>query len=161
MKDENLATFAAGCFWGVEKAFRSLDGVIRTEVGYTGGSVEAPTYGAVCGGETGHAEAVQVTFNPDIVSYDELLQIFWKVHDPSARDRVKHDVGGQYRSAIFFHSAEQRARAIASLRAEELSGKYERSIATEINPATKWWRAEAYHQQYLEKIEARKPESGV
>lgn len=158
---KEIATFAAGCFWGIEKAFRALDGVIETQVGYAGGKTEDPTYGAVCGGETGHAEAVRVTFDPSIVSYDALLQTFWEIHDPTARDRVKFDVGGQYRSAIFFYNQAQEKSARASMRAEELSGKHERSIATEIAPAGAWWAAEEYHQQYLEKVAARKPKIGV
>ncbi|UCH36834.1 MAG: peptide-methionine (S)-S-oxide reductase MsrA [Armatimonadota bacterium] len=139
------ATFAAGCFWGVEQAFRRVKGVMSTSVGYTGGDVEKPTYERVCSGTTGHSEAVHVTFDPEQVTYDELLDVFWGLHDPSRK------AGRQYRSAIFFHSPEQEAAATASKAKLEESGKYKGQIATEILPAERFWRAEEYHQQYLEK----------
>ncbi len=143
------ATFAAGCFWGVEAAFRQLPGVTATRVGYTGGHEENPTYKAVCSGRTGHAEAVEVTYDPARVSYDDLLRTFWAEHDPTQKNRQGWDVGSQYRSAIFFHSREQEEAARASLAAEQ--ARYERPIATELVPATDFYEAEGYHQQYLEK----------
>lgn len=146
------ATFAAGCFWGVEAAFRKIDGVHATTVGYTGGWTENPTYRDVCSGGTGHAEAVEVVFDPDIVSYDLLLQVFWQIHDPTTLNRQGPDVGEQYRSAIFFHDPGQQAAAMSSLEQMRASGKYEgRPIVTEITPAMTFYRAEDYHQQYFEK----------
>jgi peptide-methionine (S)-S-oxide reductase len=145
------ATFAAGCFWGVEAAFRQVDGVISTEVGYTGGVVENPTYEKVCSGKTGHAEAVAVDYDPSRVSYSDLLNVFWENHDPTTLNRQGPDVGAQYRSAIFFHSPEQEAAARASIEALGMSGKYKRPIVTEVTAATKFYRAEDYHQQYFEK----------
>ena len=143
------ATFAAGCFWGVEAAFRKVDGVVRTAVGYTGGTVEHPSYRQVCTGRTGHAEAVQVEYDPAQVSYDDLLEVFWSNHDPTTRDRQGWDVGTQYRSAIFFEGAEQEVAARRSLaRAQE---RFRRPIVTEITPASAFWPAEEYHQRYLEK----------
>ena len=145
------ATFAAGCFWGVEAAFREVGGVVETQVGYTGGSTEDPTYREVCTDRTGHAEAVEVTFDPRRVSYEELLEVFWKIHDPTQLNRQGPDVGSQYRSAIFYHDASQEKAAHASKRQLEKSGKYAREIMTEIVPATTFYRAEEYHQRYLEK----------
>lgn len=145
------ATFAAGCFWGVEAAFRSAPGVISTRVGYTGGALNNPNYKDVCTGRTGHAEAVEVTYDPGRVSYDELLKIFWENHDPTTLNRQGPDVGTQYRSAIFYHSPEQEAAARASKDRLEKSGAYRRPIVTEILPAAEFWQAEDYHQQYLEK----------
>ena len=145
------ATFAAGCFWGVEAAFRSVRGVLSTSVGYTGGWLENPTYEAVCTDRTGHAEAVEVIYDPSMVSYEDLLDIFWQCHDPTQVNRQGPDVGTQYRSAIFFHTPEQERIAQASLKALERAGRYRKPIATEIVPAAMFWQAEEYHQQYLEK----------
>ena len=143
------ATFAAGCFWGVEAAFREIEGVVATRVGYTGGSTIDPTYEQVCSDKTGHAEAVQVWFDPDVVSYDELLDTFWSVHDPTQRNRQGWDFGSQYRSAIFFHDADQQQHAIASR--DKLQGNRSKPLATEIVPAPAFYDAEEYHQQYHEK----------
>jgi len=143
------ATFAAGCFWGVEAAFRETEGVVATRVGYTGGRTTDPTYEQVCSDSTGHAEAVQVWFDPDVVSYDELLDTFWSVHDPTQRNRQGWDFGSQYRSAIFFHDADQERQAIASR--DKLQGNRSKPIATEIVPAPTFYDAEEYHQRYHEK----------
>jgi peptide-methionine (S)-S-oxide reductase len=145
------ATFAAGCFWGVEAAFRQVPGVLSTAVGYEGGTKANPTYEQVCAKNTGHAEAVEVDYDPARVSYDELLKVFWENHDPTTLNRQGPDVGEQYRSAIFFHDAEQEREAIASREALEKSGRFRKPIVTEITPASTFWRAEDYHQQYLEK----------
>jgi peptide-methionine (S)-S-oxide reductase len=145
------AIFAAGCFWGVEATFRQIKGVTDTEVGYTGGSLDHPSYKDVCGHKTGHAEAVKVTYDPAQVSYGQLLDVFWKNHDPTTRNRQGPDVGTQYRSSIFYGSPEQKAAAVASKDALQHSGKFRRLIVTEIVPASTFWRAEDYHQQYLEK----------
>ena len=145
------ATFGAGCFWGVEAAFRQVKGVKATAVGYSGGRTENPTYQEVCSDTTGHAEVVQVDFDPAEVSYDELLNVFWECHDPTQRNRQGPDFGKQYRTAIFFHSPEQERAARESKTRLEASKRYPRPIATEITPFTKFWRAEDYHQQYLEK----------
>ncbi|RMD91715.1 MAG: peptide-methionine (S)-S-oxide reductase [Calditrichaeota bacterium] len=142
------ATFAAGCFWGVEAAFADLPGVHATTVGYMGGSVENPTYEQVCTDKTGHAEVVQVEFDPNEISYDALLEVFWKIHDPTQLNRQGPDVGTQYRSAIFYHNAEQEARARASKKQLEEARRYPRPIVTEITPASEFYRAEAYHQKY-------------
>lgn len=146
-----IATFAAGCFWGVEQAFREQKGVIDAEVGYTNGHKDNPTYQEVCRKNTGHAEAVRVTFDPSVVSYGDLLTLFWKIHDPTQVNRQGPDVGDQYRTAIFTHSDDQAAAAKASRDAEDASGRHSRPIATVIEPAAKWWRAEEYHQRYFEK----------
>jgi peptide-methionine (S)-S-oxide reductase len=143
------ATFAAGCFWGVEAAFRQIPGVLRTAAGYTGGHVPDPTYRQVCGHRTGHAEAVEVWFDPAQVSYAELVQTFWRIHNPTTRNRQGFDFGSQYRSAIFTSDAAQQAAAIASRDAEQESRK--RPIVTQITPASAFYRAEDYHQRYLEK----------
>jgi peptide-methionine (S)-S-oxide reductase len=143
------ATFAAGCFWGVEASFRELEGVVRTSVGYTGGHTSAPTYEQVCSGTTGHAEAVDVWFDPAIVSYDELLRAFWAMHDPTTPNRQGWDIGSNYRSAIFFHDAEQEKRALASR--DERQKSLSRPIVTEIVPAPAFYDAEEYHQRYYEK----------
>ena len=143
------ATFAAGCFWGVEASFREIEGVVRTSVGYTGGTKADPTYEQVCSGRTGHAEAVDVWFNPALVSYDELLSAFWTIHDPTTRNRQGWDFGSQYRSAIFFHDAEQERQAIASR--DDRQGGLRRKIVTEIVPAPEFYDAEGYHQRYFEK----------
>jgi len=145
------ATFAAGCFWGVEATFRKVDGVIDTSVGYTGGTVHNPTYKQVCTDTTGHAEAVHVSFDPSVVSYERLLDVFWGCHDPTALNRQGPDIGRQYRSAIFFHDVDQKTAAEASREALEKSGKLKRDIVTEITPAGVFYRAEEYHQRYLEK----------
>jgi peptide-methionine (S)-S-oxide reductase len=143
------ATFAAGCFWGVEAAFRQIPGVIDAVSGYTGGSTEHPSYREVCGHRTGHAEAVEVTFDPTRVSYEQLLHAFWSVHDPTQLNRQGPDVGDQYRSAIFTHSPEQMRAALASRDAEQ--AKRRRPIVTQIVQAPAFWRAEEYHQRYAEK----------
>ena len=143
------ATFAAGCFWGVEAAFRGIEGVVRTSVGYTGGHTPRPTYEQVCGHVTGHAEAVEVWFDPAQVTYEQLLETFWQIHNPTTRDRQGFDFGNQYRSAIFFHSPAQEALAIASREREQANRR--RKIVTEIVPASAFYRAEEYHQRYFEK----------
>ena len=143
------ATFAAGCFWGVEAAFRQVHGVLQTAVGYTGGHVADPTYGQVCRHRTGHAEAFEVWFDPAQVTYAELLQTFWQIHNPTTRNRQGLDFGSQYRSAIFYHGAAQEALAIESRDLEQESRR--RPIVTEITPASAFYRAEEYHQRYLEK----------
>ena len=145
------ATFGAGCFWGVEAAFRQLKGVSSTAVGYLGGSFKNPTYEDVCRGNTGHAEVVEVQYDPSEVSYEELLEMFWKVHDPTTLNRQGPDVGSQYRSAIFFHNLAQQSAATRSKEKHEKSGRFKRPIVTEISPASEFYRAEEYHQQYLEK----------
>jgi len=145
------ATFGAGCFWGVEAAFRQVTGVKATAVGYSGGTLENPTYQDVCSDETGHAEVVQVEFDPSVVSYEKLLEVFWGSHDPTQRNRQGPDFGSQYRSVILYHSSEQETAARASKARLETNGRYRRPIATEIVPFEKFWRAEEYHQQYLEK----------
>lgn len=149
------ATFGAGCFWGVETAFRKVKGVISTRVGYTGGHFENPTYKDVCSHKTGHAEAVEITYDSSIISYEELLWVFWKIHDPTTLNRQGWDVGTQYRSAIFFHDDEQKAEALASKEKMKQSGIYKKEIVTEIVPATKFYEAEEYHQQYNEKNKRR------
>jgi peptide-methionine (S)-S-oxide reductase len=146
-----LATFGAGCFWGVEAAFRRVPGVLDTAVGYSGGQTVNPTYKDVCTDRTGHAEVVEVTFDPAQVSFEKLLDVFWQEHDPTQVNRQGPDFGKQYRSAIFFHSPEQEAIAKKSKAALEASGKFRRPIATEITPASTFYRAEEYHQRYLEK----------
>jgi len=145
------ATFGAGCFWGVEAAFQEIEGVTSTAVGYSGGTLANPTYQDVCSGRTGHAEVVQVEYDPARVSYDRLLDVFWDNHDPTTLNRQGPDVGEQYRSAIFFHTPEQEAAARASKARLERSGRFRRPIVTEITPASEFWRAEEYHQRYLEK----------
>ena len=146
-----LATFGAGCFWGVEAAFRRTPGVVATAVGYSGGRTQNPTYKDVCSDTTGHAEVVQVEFDPSRVSYDELLEIFWSNHNPTQRNRQGPDFGSQYRSAIFTHCDEQKAIAEASKAALDAGGKFHSPIVTQIEPAREFWIAEDYHQQYLEK----------
>ena len=146
-----VATFGAGCFWGVEAAFRRVPGVIEVFSGYSGGHTENPSYRDVCSDETGHAEVVQVTFDPAKVTYEQLLAVFWKIHDPTQVNRQGPDYGTQYRTAIFFHTPEQEAAARKSKQALEASGKLRRPVATEITPAGPFWKAEEYHQRYLEK----------
>ncbi|MBW8873431.1 MAG: peptide-methionine (S)-S-oxide reductase MsrA [Acidobacteria bacterium] len=145
------AMFGAGCFWGVETAFRRVNGVKSTAVGYAGGHVKNPTYHDVCTDTTGHAEVVRVEYDPAVTSYDDLLNVFWENHDPTALNRQGPDVGRQYRSAIFFESPDQEAAARASKERLEKSGRFKRPIVTQIEPAADFWRAEEYHQQYLEK----------
>jgi peptide-methionine (S)-S-oxide reductase len=145
------ATFAAGCFWGVEATFRALPGVISTRVGYTGGQTENPTYQQVCTDGTGHAEAVEIDYDPAKISYEKLLDVFWENHDPTQVNRQGPDWGSQYRSAIFFHSPEQEKEATASKDALNKSGRFRKEIATQIVPADTFYPAEDYHQQYLEK----------
>ena len=145
------ATFGAGCFWGVEETFRQLAGVSSTAVGYAGGSKDHPTYEDVCSDETGHAEVVEVEFDPGAISYDKLLQVFWSNHNPTMLNRQGPDVGTQYRSAIFYHSPEQKAQAEASKAALEKSGRHSKPIVTRIERAPTFWRAEEYHQKYLQK----------
>jgi len=143
------ATFAAGCFWGVEAAFRQIPGVIDAVSGYTGGHLEQPSYEDVCGGRTGHAEAVEVTFDPARVSYEQLLEAFWGMHDPTTLNRQGPDVGHQYRSGVFFHSPEQQQAAERSK--QQAAGELSRPIVTEITAASEFWPAEDYHQRYFEK----------
>ncbi|HLJ49549.1 MAG TPA: peptide-methionine (S)-S-oxide reductase MsrA [Bryobacteraceae bacterium] len=143
------ATFGGGCFWGVEEAFRILPGVTSTAVGYEGGALSNPTYKDVCTDRTGHAEVVQIEYDPSQISYDQLLDKFWEVHDPTTKNRQGPDIGTQYRSVVFTHSPEQEAEAKASLAREQ--EKYRKPIVTEILPAADFWMAEDYHQQYLAK----------
>jgi peptide-methionine (S)-S-oxide reductase len=145
------ATFAAGCFWGVEDAFMAIPGVVSTRVGYTGGGLEHPGYHDVCSGMTGHAEAVEVTYDPAVLSYDRLLEVFWECHDPTQLNRQGSDHGSQYRSAVFFHSEAQRLAAEQSLERLDRSGRLRQRVVTEITPASSFWEAEAYHQKYHQK----------
>ncbi len=145
------ATFAAGCFWGVEAEFAKVNGVVSTAAGYTGGHLENPTYEDVCTGRTGHAEAVLVEYDPEIVSYEQLLDVFWRIHDPTLVNRQGPDVGEQYRSAIFYHSPEQEAAARAAVARLEAEPRFRKPIATEITPTSTFYRAEEYHQRYLER----------
>ena len=146
---EKKATFGAGCFWGVEAAFRQIEGVTRTRVGYTGGTLDNPTYEDVCSHTTGHAEVVEVTYDPERVSYDELLEVFWRKHDPTQLNRQGWDIGDQYRSVVFFYDGEQQEAALQS-KAREQSNR-PAPIVTQIEPAETFYEAEDYHQQYLEK----------
>lgn len=150
-KQCEVATFAAGCFWGVESAFRKVEGVVSTTVGYAGGNTKNPTYQAVSTGKTGHAESVKIVFNPEKVSYEDLLEVFWSIHDPTTSNRQGPDIGTQYRSVIFYHDSTQEKAAIASKNALEKSGKFRSQIVTEIVPASEFYSAEDYHQQYFEK----------
>ena len=145
------ATFAAGCFWGVEEAFRNIPGVVATTVGYTGGHLRNPTYENVCSDKTGHAEALLVEYNPVVVSYEKLLDVFWKIHDPTQVNKQGLDRGSQYRSAIFFHSPAQEKAALLSKDKLQQSGRYKNNIMTEITAAAEFWPAEEYHQKYLQK----------
>ncbi len=154
MIDDNqleIATFAAGCFWGVEEFFRKVDGVVETLVGYTGGQTKDPTYQQVCSDKTGHAEAIQIKFDPEKISYQKLLDIFWQNHNPTTFNRQGPDVGSQYRSAIFYHNDEQKHLAEQSQADLEKSQKYKEKIVTEITPATEFYPAEDYHQKYIKK----------
>ncbi len=143
------ATFAAGCFWGVEEAFRTTNGVVKTEVGYMGGEVENPTYQLVCTGETGHAEVVDLQFDPALISYAQLLEIFWNKHNPTTRNRQGWDIGSQYRSVIFYHSEDQRKLAELSKAELDATDQYDDPVVTELPPAGPFWRAEEYHQRYI------------
>jgi len=145
------ATFAAGCFWGVEEAFRKTPGVVETAVGYMGGMVDDPSYKQVCTDRTGHAEVVQVKFDPAQVGYSQLLELFWKLHDPTTLNRQGPDFGSQYRSAVFYHDDAQRDEAEALKRRLDESAAFRRPIVTEITPASTFWPAEEYHQQYVQK----------
>ncbi len=149
--EQEKATFGAGCFWGVEETFRKTPGVIDTKVGYTGGTLKNPTYKDVCSDTTGHAEAVEVTFDPKKVSYDKLLKIFWENHNPTTMNRQGPDVGTQYRSVIFYHDDEQKKEAEQSKDELGKSGKFHNPVVTQIVPATEFYVAEEYHQRYLEK----------
>lgn len=145
------ATFAAGCFWHTEEVFRQLKGVMSTTVGYIGGTVQNPTYEDVCTDTTGHAEAVEITFDPKKITYEELLALFWDIHDPTTKNRQGPDMGTQYRSAIFYHTPEQKTKAELSKKNLERSGKYKKKIVTEITKATTFYTAEEYHQHYVAK----------
>lgn len=145
------ATFAAGCFWGVEESFGAVPGVLSTRVGYTGGHLDNPGYKQVCTDSTGHAEAVEILFDPAVTSYAQLLEVFWQCHDPTQFNRQGPDFGSQYRSAIFFHSDEQRRLAEESRDRLDASGRYRRSVVTQIVPAAHFWPAEEYHQKYHQK----------
>ena len=153
MSEYKTATFGAGCFWGVEAKFRTVPGVIATEVGYSGGATPYPRYENVCSGKTGHAEVVRILYDPETVTYQKLLDIFWSIHDPTQKNRQGPDIGTNYRSIIFFHDQEQKKIAIESKEIRERSGKLKRPIVTEIVPASVFWRAEEYHQRYYEKNE--------
>jgi peptide-methionine (S)-S-oxide reductase len=146
------ATFAAGCFWGVEAAFRKVKGVTSTSVGYTGGNLENPGYHDVSTGKTGHAESIEVLYDPSRISYEELLDVFWNIHDPTTQNRQGPDIGSQYRSAIFYHNEDQKTAASDSKKELEASGKYRKTIVTEIVPASEFYPAEDYHQRYFEKM---------
>ena len=150
-----IATFAAGCFWGVEHKFRQIDGVLSTRVGYTGGDVKKPSYQLVCTGKTGHAESVEITFNPSVVTYRDLLEHFFKLHDPTQVDRQGPDVGTQYRSVIFYHTPEQKDAAETYIKDLEESKRFRKPIATKIAPVEDFFQAEEYHQQYYEKRKIR------
>jgi peptide-methionine (S)-S-oxide reductase len=145
------ATFGAGCFWHVEEAFQHLKGVLSTTVGYTGGTLKNPTYEDVCTDKTGHAEVIELTYDPKKITYEELLRVFWDIHNPTTKNRQGPDVGTQYRSAIFYHSPEQKTVAELSKKDLEQSGRYSKKIVTEITEATTFYPAEEYHQRYLSK----------
>ncbi|MFW9946938.1 MAG: peptide-methionine (S)-S-oxide reductase MsrA [Candidatus Odinarchaeota archaeon] len=145
------ATFGAGCFWGVEARFRKVKGVIDAIVGYTGGKTKNPTYKDVCTDKTGHAEVVQVTYDPSIVSYEDLLEVFWNIHNPTTLNRQGWDIGTQYRSVVFYHNKEQKEKALKLKEKLNKSGRYKKPIVTEITPASEFYKAEEYHQRYYEK----------
>lgn len=150
MKTHNeKATFGAGCFWGIEKAFAKTKGVVKTKVGYSGGKVKNPTYEKVCSGKTGHVESVEIIFNKDKISYDELLDIFWKIHNPTTKNRQGLDIGTQYNSVIFYHNEKQKALAESSKK--EIQKKSGKKIVTQIKRIQNFWHAEEYHQKYIEK----------
>jgi len=146
------ATFAAGCFWGIETAYRRLEGVLDVAVGYEGGSTDNPSYQDVCTGQTGHAEVVEVDYDPEKISYDELLEVFWNIHDPTTLNRQGPDIGTQYRSAIFFHNEDQKKKAELSKSSKQSEGTSPDGIVTEITPHETFYRAEEYHQRYFEKM---------
>lgn len=146
-----IAIFGAGCFWGVEASFRRLQGVIDTRVGYSGGKLKNPSYKDVCRGDTGHAEVVKVTFDPEILTYNTLLDHFWEIHNPTTRNRQGPDIGSQYRSAIFFQNDQHQKMALQSRLEQNQSGRYSTPIVTEISPEQPFYDAEEYHQRYLEK----------
>lgn len=145
------ATFAAGCFWGIEAEFRKLPGIVDAAVGYMGGHVDSPTYKQVCTDATGHAEVVHLEYDPEQVSYEQLLDTFWRIHDPTQVNRQGPDFGSQYRTAIFYHTPEQKVAAERSKSALDASGTHPRAVATEVTEAGTFWRGEEYHQQYLAK----------
>jgi peptide-methionine (S)-S-oxide reductase len=147
----DIATFAAGCFWGVQAAFDKVKGVVSTTVGYTGGHTPRPTYRDVCSDSTGHAEAVEVVYDPSVVTYDDMLAAFWQMHDPTTPNRQGPDIGSQYRSAVFYHTTAQESLATISKERLGESGKLKRPVVTEIVPASTFWRAEEYHQKYFQK----------
>jgi len=151
IKTLQLATFAAGCFWGVEESFRKIKGVKSTMVGYTGGRWENPTYNDVCADLTGHAEAIQLQYDPQEISYEDLLEVFWSIHNPTTKNRQGFDYGIQYRSVIFYHTPEQELSARRSIEELEKSGRFRNRIVTEIVPAATFYKAEEYHQKYYEK----------
>ena len=152
MAANKIAIFGAGCFWGIESAFRQLQGVVDAVSGYAGGTVDQPTYRAVCSGKTGHAEAGQVEYDPSQVSYEQLLDLFWQIHDPTTLNRQGPDIGTQYRSVIFYSDDNERAAAEKSKQRLDASGKFRRPIVTQIVPATNFYRAEEYHQRYYERM---------
>jgi len=145
------ATFGAGCFWGIEEKFRKINGVISTRVGYSGGNLKNPTYKDVCSNETGHVEVVEIVYDPSIVSYEELLNIFWNIHDPTSLNRQGWDIGTQYRSVIFYHNEEQKKTALLAKQNIEKAGTLKKPIVTEIKPVSEFFIAEEYHQRYVEK----------
>ncbi|MBI4836736.1 MAG: peptide-methionine (S)-S-oxide reductase MsrA [Candidatus Abawacabacteria bacterium] len=151
-KNYQFATFGAGCFWGVEETFRKVPGVVETTVGYEGGVTESPTYDDVCAKNTGHAEVVQVIYDPQQISYEALLDVFWQNHNPTTYNRQGPDVGSQYRSVIFYHTPEQKLAAEISKDVLDKSGKFNRAVVTQIVPAQPFYRAEEYHQRYLSKL---------
>jgi len=152
MTSNKVAIFGAGCFWGVESAFRALDGVVDVTVGYAGGTVDQPTYRMVCSGKSGHAEVVQVEYDPARVSFEKLMELFWQIHDPTTLNRQGPDIGTQYRSVIFYSDVRERAAAEESKRRLDESGKFRRPIVTQIVPAAEFYPAEDYHQRYYEKM---------
>ena len=151
MSETSHATLAGGCFWGVEELIRQLPGVVETTVGYTGGELASPTYRDVCRGDTGHAEAIDIEFDPVRIPYEDILDFFFRIHDPTTKNRQGHDTGSQYRSAIFFHDEEQREIAERVRKQVDQSGKWPNPVVTEIVPASTFWPAEDYHQDYLQK----------
>lgn len=153
----DTATFANGCFWCTEAIFQELDGVISAVSGYSGGQTENPTYKDICTGQTGHAEALQIVYDPSRISFDDLLEVFWQTHDPTTLNRQGADVGTQYRSAIFYHNEEQKQKAEEYKKELDKSGAFDRPIVTEITPFSKFYRAENYHQEYFENNENTNP----